>query len=958
MRFEEFDKDYEDQEDDHVLQHIGIKRRSGRYPWGSGNDPFQRSKGFKAYYENLKKSGMSDTDIASLINDHLKAQGLKETFATTDLRAAISISTDVIRSDNIARAKELSADGNSNVAVGKIMGTKESTVRGWLKESDGLKAGSLQATAEAIKAHIEQGKEFLDVGKGTHLYMGVSKTKFDTAVAMLKDEGFQVYNMKFPQAGTGEMTNYKILTKEGNTWGDTRLAVRDGRLRTVAAQTDDNGQSWTKVSKDLPISLDAKRIEVRYGDKGGREMDGVIEVRRNVDDISLGANKYAQVRVAVNGTHYLKGMAIYADDLPKGVDVRFNTNKKSTDPGIVQDGKLGAMKPMKLRDGKVDPDSPFGATTYSKKYIDSKGREKSSALNIVSEEGRWDEWSNTLSSQMLSKQSLQLASAQLNKARFAKEKDFEEIMSLQNVLVREKLLREFSDAADASAVHLKAAHIEGQANRVILPMNSVRPHEVYAPNGYNTGDRVALVRHPHGGPFEIPELTVNNRNPQAARIMKGAKDAIGIHHSVAEQLSGADFDGDTVIVIPNDSRRVKTQKPLPQLDGFDAKSQYRIPDDDTHTTRMTKQNTQAEMGKISNLITDMSIGQAPAHEIARAVKHSMVVIDAEKHGLNYKQSFKDNNISELKTKYQGGPRRGAATIISRAGSTERIPHQKPRNMSTGGPPIDPVTGKKVFVPTGARRTKVVEDPVTGKKTLVDNGPRMTKGSKMEFVNDARQLLSGGSKTDPITPDRGQPMERLYADHANAMKALANDARREMVAIRGPNLNKAAKAMYSREVASLDAKLRVAQRNAPLERRAQTLADNMARARIDANPGLDKDERKRIHYQALDEARQITDAKKKKIGDVDPQTKKTTLSEREWEAIQAGAVASTKVREILANANMDRVRELATPRARTALTPGQLARARSMESSGRSPSEIAEALDLPRSTVVDNLKASS
>jgi DNA-binding CsgD family transcriptional regulator len=947
--------------EENSLEHIGIKRRSGRYPWGSGDNPFQRSKDFKAYYEDLKKQGLSDTDIAELINAHLAktAQpGDRETFKTTDLRAAIAISTEQIRQENVARAQDLKAtQGLSNVAIADIMGTRESTVRGWLKETDQIKEGSLRATAEAIKGHLET-KPYLDVGKGTNLYMGVAPTKFNTALAMLRDEGYQIYSVKLPQAGTGEMTTYKVLTKEGVPWAEAKAAVYEGRLRTVASQSDDNGQTFVRSPKDQPVSLDLKRVEVKWGPEGGAEKDGVIELRRGVEDISLGANKYAQVRVAINGTHYLKGMAIYADDLPAGVDVRFNTNKKRDDPKVISDGKeagdlkLGAMKAMKTSADKktVDSENPFGATTFQHTYTDSKGRKKTSALNMVYEEGDWDAWSRTLSSQMLSKQSVTLAHTQLNKARQQREKDLQDILSLTNPLVREKLLKEYADSADAAAVHLKAAKIENQGNHVILPIKSIKPHEIYAPN-YNNGDRVVLVRHPHGGPFEIPELTVNNNNRMAKRILGGAKDAVGIHHSVAEQLSGADFDGDTVVVIPNMNRKIKTARPLEDLKNFDPKNQYReVPG----MVKMTKQNTQTEMGKISNLITDMTIKGASPSEIARAVKHSMVVIDAEKHSLNYKQSEKDNRIKELKATYQGKGNAGAATIISRASSRDTVPHQKARNSSTGGPPIDPVTGKKVFVPTGETMTKRVVNKRTGEVSFVEV-PKTTSGSKMEFVDDARRLLSGGNKNDPVTPDRGTPMERVYADHANAMKGLANEARRELVAIRGPKQSSIAKQVYAKEVASLDAKLKIALRNAPLERRAQSLGRALAKARVDANPELDKDDRKRIEYQSLDRARQITDAKKIKIGDEDPQTKQSTLTAREWEAIQAGAVASTKVREILANANMDRVRELAQPRASTALTPGQLARARSMEASGKSPTEIADSLGLPRSTVADNLK---
>lgn len=63
-------------------------------------------------------------------------------------------------------------------------------------------------------------------------------------------------------------------------------------------------------------------------------------------------------------------------------------------------------------------------------------------------------------------------------------------------------------------------------------------------------------------------------------------------------------------------------------------------------------NTQKHTEDISNLITDMASAGASDSEIARAVRHSLVIIDAEKHKLDYKQSEIDNGISELKKKYQ------------------------------------------------------------------------------------------------------------------------------------------------------------------------------------------------------------------------------------------------------------------------------------------------------------------
>lgn len=935
-------------DDDEFLEHIGIARRSGRYPWGSGGDPYQRSRQFKAYMEEMKGKGLTEPQIAQALTEFANA-GVTEkknmiTVKTTDLRAGTAISTEQIFAANQARAHQLAEKGMSNGAIAEAMGlprSAESTVRGWLKTSQEIKENSLRATANKLKEEVET-KEFLDVGKGTELYLGVADSKLRSALAMLKDEGYNVYPMDVDQLGTDKATKMRVLTKEGVTYKDAITAKNEGRVRIVAAQSDDNGVTF-RDAKALPTNLDGKRLQVRYDEDGGTKMDGVIELRRNVDDISLGANRYAQVRIAVNGTHYLKGMAMYADDLPPGVDVRFNTNKKKADV----ENDMAALKELKVdkATGKVDPANPFGATTKPRLYTDGKGKEKQSILNIVNEEGRWDEWSKSLSSQMLSKQPLALAARQLAETQKTRKQEFDAIMKLTNPVVRQKMLDEFADSTDAAAVHLKAAALPRQASRVILPINTMRPHEVYAPD-FENGTKVALVRYPHGGPFEIPSLTVNNKNPTANRLLKGARDAIGIHHSVAEQLSGADFDGDSVLLIDNSKGQVKSRPPLKQLEGFDPKRAY--PEYDG-MTRMTKKNTQTEMGKISNLITDMTIHKASDDELARAVKHSMVVIDAEKHKLNYKQSEIDNGISHLKTKYQGlnsqGKPGGAATIISRASSTQRVDKIMPRPAKDGGP-IDPKTGRKVYVPAVDRtyvRTKV--NKRTGEVTE-EVVTKKTTGTKMEFATDARSLLS----KNPA------PMEELYAAHANTMKGLANQARKASYEITLPRQNKAAKVVYKDEVASLENKLKIAQRNAPLERRAQVIGNALAKARIDANPQFDNDDIKKVKYQSLEEARFRTGAAKNKIGSKDPQTGLSTLTQREWDAIQAGAFSSSRLKEILANADMDRVKELASPRPTTNLTTGQMARARMMISSGKSMTEVATSLGIPRSTLSDNLKS--
>ena len=46
------------------LWHYGTPRHSGRYPWGSGKDPYQRTGDFLSRVDELKKKGLGDTDIA------------------------------------------------------------------------------------------------------------------------------------------------------------------------------------------------------------------------------------------------------------------------------------------------------------------------------------------------------------------------------------------------------------------------------------------------------------------------------------------------------------------------------------------------------------------------------------------------------------------------------------------------------------------------------------------------------------------------------------------------------------------------------------------------------------------------------------------------------------------------------------------------------------------------------
>ena len=887
------DVDYSD--DPNIIIHEGVARKSGRYPWGSGENPNQRNnRSFLDSVDALKKKGLSETQIA---------EGMGMT--TTQLRAARAIAKNKTKAEDISTAQKLKEKGMSNVAIGERMGLNESSVRALLDPSTKDKQDKLTTTANMLKDQLKE-KQFLDIGVGTENYIGITESNLKTAVAMLQEEGYRVDTVKVKQLGTGKDTTVKVLSPPGTEYSE--IMQNKDKIRSVAQYSEDGGNTYLGIQPPLKINPD--RVEVRYGSEGGDLKDGVIELRRGVDDISLGKSRYAQVRIAVGDGHYLKGMAMYADDLPDGVDIRFNTPKEK------KASKLDAMKPI-----SDDPDSPFGAVVRQRIEVGPDGKQRvTSALNIVNEEGNWKDWSNNLSSQMLSKQSPSLAKSQLDLTYGRRQQEFDEIMALTNPAVRKKLLQSFADGTDAATVHLKAAALPRQGTHVILPINGLKPSEIYAPN-FKDGETVALVRYPHGGKFEIPELVVNNRNREAKRTLGQARDAVGIHAKVAERLSGADFDGDTVLVIPNSSKRVQSDPPLKGLKGFDAKARY-----PEYPGMQIMPDKQKKMGDVSNLITDMTIKGAQSDELAKAVRHSMVVIDAEKHRLNYKQSYVDNDIAALKAKYQGSSKSGASTLISQASSEARVADRKPRAAKDGGP-IDKETGELMYTPTGATYVKKTVSKRTGevKETVK---PSTTKSTKMAEAKDANELSSGTK------------MEKVYATHANKLKALANQARKEYISTKPIPYSPSAKIAYKNEVDTLKHKLNTALKNKPLERQAQLLANATVQAKRKAQPNMTHAELKKIEGQALEAARARSGAAKEKI----------KVTPREWEAIQSGAISNNFLENILDNMDAADIKSLATPRTKQAMNAGSTARARSMASSGYTRSEIAEALGVSVSTL--------
>lgn len=911
-----------DMEDENDLIHYGMPRRSGRYPWGSGENPYQRTGDFMSRYQQYKEQGLTEAQIAKAME-----------MSTTKLRATYQRARHEERAFEVEKARSLREKGYPLRTIAKMMGYKnDSSIRSLLDEDKHARASMAEKTADFLKEQIKE-KGMIDVGAGANFEiseladdLNVSENKLSEALEILKADGYKVYNVRLPQVtNPGKFTTVSVLADGNTSYKDVYDAGWDN-IHSIKDYWSPDGGDTFKPAFVYPKSMDSNRIAVRYAEEGGLDLDGTVEIRRGVKDLSLGNAMYSQVRILVDGDKYVKAMAVYGEDkdFPDGVDLIFNSNKPKGTP------LEKVLKPIHTE----DPDNPFGSAIKKggqSWYIDDNGNEQMSLINKRADEGDWGEWSKELPSQFLAKQNIALIRRQLNTSIDQRQQEFDEIMSLTNPVVKKKLLYDFADGCDGAAVELKAAALPRQKYQVILPSTTLKDNEVYAPN-YNDGEQVMLVRFPHAGTFESPIVTVNNRNEECRKkVGTHPADAVCVNSTVAGTLSGADFDGDTVLVIPCSSSPVRltstvpgknSTSPLAELKHFDPKMEY--PPTST-SKRMAKQMVQKEMGSVSNLIMDMTLQNATEDELARAVKHSMVVIDAKKHGLDYKRSEAENGINALKKKYQrhidpetGEEKGGAATLITRAKSPVHV------TKRVGSPQIDKETGELIY----KEKADTYIDRKTGK--LKENTLEV---SLMSITKDPRVL------------SKGTVQEEAYAEYATSLKNMANSARLEYIHTKEFKRDPGAAKVYAAEVEQLKKDLTKAKMNAPKERQAQRIANAAIKTKTEANPDMDKEEQKKLKSMELAKARAIVGAERYEV----------PISDKQWEAIQAHAVSASALSEILKYADADRVRDLATPKARITLTPYMRSRLHAMANNGLTTSQIAEALGISTTTVSSELK---
>lgn len=860
---------------DGELLHYGIKRRSGRYPWGSGEDAYRRGGALQKVYE-LRDKGYSEKDIAKELDMN-----------TAQLRSTIALENEREKQAIMDTIVSMKADGYSNVDIAAKTGLAESTVRYNLSKKDSVKRNQINNTSEALKEAMTDNP-YLDVGAGVEIQMGVSRQKLKAAIEDLKSQGYYEYEIYVPQLGNeGKWTTTKVLTKEKDF--DIVKQHRD-EIKSPENWSEDGGTTFQGLK---PIeSVSSSRLHINYGDKGGVDRDGLIQVRPGVKDLDLGDNHYAQVRIAVDGTHYLKGMAMYSDDLPKGVDLQFNTNKPSGTP------LKKVLKPLK---GSLsDPNEAFGTTINRQR----------GAFNMVNEEGDWGKWNgNKFSSQFLSKQPLPLVKDRLNATYKSLSDEYSTINSLTNPVVKKYLLQDFATNLDSKAQHLKVMGLPRTKAHVLLPFPDMKPTEVYAPN-YRNGEKLVLIRYPHAGTFEIPELTVNNRMPSAKKSLGNTIDGIGINPKVAAKLSGADFDGDAVYVIPNNHKQIKTSSSLKGLKNFDPNS-YGV----GHPT-ISREQKQIMMGEVSNLITDMTIRGASPSELTRAVRHSMVVIDSEKHQLDWKKSATDNGIKALREKYQKRP------SLKYDPETKTM---KKSRMTVGASTL--VSRSKQQIVTKSDKIQYV-DRKTGK--IKTQTKVLEKTPLMDLISDANVISSGSN------------VENEYASYINKLKKMQKSAINEANHISNIKKDPEATKSYLKEVKSLETKLEISKSNAPRERRAQILANSYYQKY--SNKDMTNDQRKKLKSRALTYGRETANAKRVVI-DVTP---------KEWEAIQAHALSNNKVTDIFNHADSDQLKKYATPLPTNKMSASSISKARTLLNNGYTYAEVASTLGVSTSTIQNQL----
>ena len=227
---------FEFEDSEPYIEHYGMPRRSGRYPWGSGDNPYQHGSGdFISRVEALRKENITYTDPETgqiYTGDTAVAKTLG--MSTTQLRARLAMAKNERRATQYDKAVSMREDGHTLQEIADALGMpNESSVRSLLNKESAERMNKAITTANTLKALVDE-KGLIDVGDGVDTELHISKEKLNQALEILQDEGYEVYGFGLPQlTNPGKQTNFKVIAPPGTTYSEV-YALRDkGEIHSV-----------------------------------------------------------------------------------------------------------------------------------------------------------------------------------------------------------------------------------------------------------------------------------------------------------------------------------------------------------------------------------------------------------------------------------------------------------------------------------------------------------------------------------------------------------------------------------------------------------------------------------------------------------------------------------------------------------------------------------------------------
>ena len=261
---------------DSYLMHYGTPRHSGRYPWGSGEHPYQ-GENFYTATKKLKDSGLSEVEIAKLYG-----------MSTTEYRKRRSLAKTEHKEKLRALNAQLEQEGLNRSERARKLGVNESTVRSWENENSIKREQIVSSTKEVLERNIAE-KKYIDVGDGVASGMGITKNRLDTAVQAMVDDGYELHNIKVEQVNNpGKFTTVAVLCEPGTT--KKQLYEHSHEIGLVNEKFD-NSHGLTSLGMKPPKSISGKKVQVVTLQEGGADKDGLIEIRRGAKGLDMGNAK-------------------------------------------------------------------------------------------------------------------------------------------------------------------------------------------------------------------------------------------------------------------------------------------------------------------------------------------------------------------------------------------------------------------------------------------------------------------------------------------------------------------------------------------------------------------------------------------------------------------------------------------------------------------------------------------